>query len=152
MSNSPGLCQSFKKDLLNGVHAFSIATGGKVAADSFYGALYSTTANLSPTTTTAYTSQGEISASGSYVAGGIAISNSTAPNTTAGSAYWTPSSNLIFTSFTASNFDTLLIYNNTVSGKNAVGIFTFNSQSITAGTFTLTMPTNDNVTGLIRIA
>jgi len=152
MSNSPGLCQSFKKDLLNGVHAFSVASGGKVSADAFYGALYSATANLSPTSTTAYTTQGEVSASGSYVAGGVELTNSTAPNASSGTAYWTPSANIIITSFTASNFDSLLIYNNTVTGKNAVGIFSFNPQSITAGTFTLTMPTNSNTTGLIRIA
>jgi hypothetical protein len=31
-------------------------------------------------------------------------------------------------------------------------VFTFGSQSITAGTFTLTMPTNDASNALIRIA
>jgi hypothetical protein len=31
-------------------------------------------------------------------------------------------------------------------------VFTFTAQTITAGTFTLTMPTNDASTGLLRIA
>jgi hypothetical protein len=31
-------------------------------------------------------------------------------------------------------------------------VFTFGSQSVTSGTFTLTMPTNDLTTGLIRIS
>jgi hypothetical protein len=31
-------------------------------------------------------------------------------------------------------------------------VFTFSSQSITSGTFTITMPTNDSSTGLVRFA
>jgi hypothetical protein len=154
MANTAGLTQNFKQDILNGIHAFSAqsAAGGKASADTFYGSLYYASASLSPTTTTAYTSLGEITASGTYTAGGSAITNATAPATSGGTAYWTPSANLSWTTFTAAAFDTLLIYNNTVSGKNAVGIFTFSSQTITAGTFTLTMPTNNNTTALIRIA
>lgn len=152
MANTAGLCQSFKQDILNGVHAFSIATGGKAGADAFYGALYYATATLSPTTTTVYTTTGEITASGSYTAAGSAITNATAPTTSGGTAYWTPSGNLSWTSFSATAFDTLLMYNSTVAGKNAVGIFTFSSQTIASGTFTLTMPTNNSTTGLVRIA
>jgi hypothetical protein len=49
-------------------------------------------------------------------------------------------------------FDTVFIYNNTASGKNAVSVHTFGSQTITAGTFTLTMPTNNSSNALLRIA
>ena len=59
---------------------------------------------------------------------------------------------MTWTGVTITAFDTLLIYNSTVANKNAVGVFTFSSQSITSGTFTLTMPTNNSTTGLIRIA
>jgi hypothetical protein len=45
----------------------------------------------------------------------------------------------------------VLIYNST-QGDKAVSVHTFGSQTVTAGTFTLTMPTNDANTGLIRIA
>lgn len=155
MANTAGLCQSFKRDILNGIHAFSVATGGKGTVDSFYGALYYAAASpsLSPSTTTAYAATGEITASGTYATGGGVLTNSTAPSITGSTttAYWTPG-NLSFSSFTATAFDTLLIYNNTVSGKPAVGIFTFSSQTITSGTFTLTMPTNDATNALIRIA
>jgi len=48
-------------------------------------------------------------------------------------------------------FDTVLIYNQTQSNK-AVSVHTFGSQTITAGTFTLTMPANTNTTALIRLA
>jgi hypothetical protein len=51
----------------------------------------------------------------------------------------------------ATAFDALLIYNDTSAGKNAVGVFTFGSQTVTAGNFSLTMPTNDSSTGLIRL-
>ena len=44
-----------------------------------------------------------------------------------------------------------MIYNST-QGNKAVSVHTFGSQTITAGTLTLTMPTNDATTGLIRVA
>jgi hypothetical protein len=153
MANTAGLCQSFKKELLNGVHAFGTTnTRAGTGADAFYGALYYSTSTLAPTTTTAYTATGEITASGTYTASGTALTNATAPNASSGVAYWTPSANLSWTSFSATNFDTLLIYNTTVTGKPAVGIFTFSNQTIASGTFTLTMPANDTVSGLIRLA
>lgn len=150
MANTAGLCNSFKTDLMNGVHAFSVATGGKASADTFYGALYLTTGSLS-SSTTAYTTAGEVSSAG-YTSGGQSITNATAPANTGGTTYWTPSASMTWTGVTITGFDTLLIYNSTVSGKNSVGVFTFSSQSITSGTFTLTMPTNNSSTGLIRIA
>ena len=48
-------------------------------------------------------------------------------------------------------FDAVQIYNST-QGDKSVSIHTFGSQTVTAGNFTLTMPTNDATTGLIRIA
>ena len=46
----------------------------------------------------------------------------------------------------------MLLYNDTQSGDPAIAVYTFGSQTITAGTFTLTMPTNDGTTGLLRLA
>ena len=150
MANTAGLANSFKTDIMNGVHAFSISTGGKAAADTFYGALYYATATMS-SATTQYTTTSEVSSAG-YTAGGQAIANATAPTNTGGTTYWTPSGAMTWSGVTITAFDTLLIYNSTVANKNAVGVFTFSSQSITSGTFTLTMPTNNSTTGLIRIA
>ena len=48
-------------------------------------------------------------------------------------------------------FNCVMIYNST-QGNKAVSVHTFGDQTITAGTFTLTMPTNDSSTGLLRIA
>jgi hypothetical protein len=61
-------CTSFKKQLLEGVHDFR-AVGG----DTFKIALYTEAANLN-STTTAYTTTGEISGGG-YTAGGLALTN-----------------------------------------------------------------------------
>jgi hypothetical protein len=44
---------------------------------------------------------------------------------------------------TATAFDCVLIYNDTSATKLALSVHTFGSQTITAGTLTLTMPTND---------
>lgn len=58
---------SFKQQMLEGVHDF------RVGGDVFKLALYGPTANLN-SSTTAYTSTGEISASG-YTAGGVTLTN-----------------------------------------------------------------------------
>ena len=48
-------------------------------------------------------------------------------------------------------FDCVFLYNSTQSNK-AISAHTFGAQTITAGNFTLTMPTNDASNALIRIA
>jgi hypothetical protein len=49
------------------------------------------------------------------------------------------------------NYECLVVNNNTQSNK-AVSVHTFGSQTITAGTFTLTQPSNTTSTALIRLA
>ena len=62
------------------------------------------------------------------------------------------SASLVYTSVTLTTaFDAVLIYNSSQSDK-AVAVYTFGSQTVTSGTFTLTMPTNDSSTALLRIA
>ena len=119
-------------------------------ADTFKAALYLASATINASTT-AYTATGEVSGTG-YSAGGVTVTNATAPATSGTTAYWTPSASITFSSVTLSTaFDCVLIYNSTQSNK-AVSVHTFGSQTVTAGTFTLTMPTNDSSTGLIRLA
>ena len=158
MANTQAMCTAFMVDLLKGIHAFDTTNArGGTTKDTFNGALYYATATKDATTT-AYSATGEITASGSYGAGGIAFTNATAPtssgtaaNGSGNKAFWTPSASWTTGSgFTAAAFDTILVYNATATGKNAVSVHTFGSQTITAGTFTLTMPTNDGTTGLIR--
>jgi hypothetical protein len=110
--------------------------------------LASATINAS---TTAYSATGEVTGT-NYTAGGATVTNATAPATSGTTAYWTPSASITYTNVTLSTaFDTMLMYNSTQSNK-AVAVYTFGSQTITAGTFTLTMPTNDATTGLLRLA
>jgi hypothetical protein len=156
MANTASLCTSFLSDLLNGTHNFGTAPiRAATTADTFKGALYLASATYNAATT-AYSATGEVSGT-NYTAGGVTVTNANAPastntSSTAGTAYWTPSASLVYTNVTLSTaFDTVLIYNSTQSNK-AVGVYTFGSQTITAGTFTLTMPSNTTSTALIRIA
>jgi intracellular septation protein A len=153
MANTQALCTSFKVDLLNAVHAFN-GTGVPAhtvsTADTFKAALYLASATVNATTT-AYSATNEVSGTG-YTAGGVAVTFGTAPSSTSTTAFLTPSASIVFSSVTlATAFDAVLLYNSSQSNK-AVSVHTFGSQTVTAGTFTLTMPTNDSATGLIRLA
>lgn len=152
MANTAAICTSFKQELLNGHHAFGTAvTRGGTGADTFKLALFLASASLGAATT-AYSTTGELAATGNYTAGGVTLTNANAPATSGTTAYWTPSASASWTTFTSSGaFDCALLYNSSQSNK-AVSVFTFSSQSITAGTFTLTMPTNDATDGLLRLA
>lgn len=152
MANTAAVCTSFKQELLQGIHAFgtTVVRAG-TTADSFKMALFLATASLGAATAT-YSTTGELAATGNYTAGGNAVTNATAPSVSGTTAIWTPSANVQWTSFTSSGaFDAALLYNSTQSNK-AVAVFTFSSQTVTAGTFTLTMPANDASNALIRIA
>lgn len=154
MANSAGLCTSFKTELLLGAHQFGAVTLVSRTSltapttDTFKMALYQTTATIGPGTAT-YTSSGEVS-SANYTAGGEPVTNGTAPTATGTIAYWTPSASVSWTTVTFST-DCALLYNDT-QGDRAVGSYTFSTQNVTAGNFTLTMPANTNSTALIQIA
>ena len=145
------MCTSFKGEILTATHNFGTApVRASSTADTFKAALYLASATIDASTT-AYTSTGEVTGT-NYSAGGVAVTNATAPTTSGTTAYWTPSASIVYTNVTLSTaFDAVLIYNSTQSDKS-VSVHTFGSQTVTAGTFTLTMPTNDASTGLIRIA
>lgn len=152
MANTQAMCLSFKKEILTAYHNFgTTATRATTAADTFKAALYTTAATMN-SSTTAYTSASEVSGGG-YTAGGVTVTNANVPSTTGSTttAYWTPSASITYTSVTLTTaFDSVLIYNNT-QGNRAVSVHTFGSQTITAGTFTLVMPTNAAGTALINI-
>lgn len=156
MSNTQAMCTSFLSELMTATHNFGTApVRAATTADTFKAALYLTSATVNASTT-AYSSTGEVTGTG-YSAGGVAVTNGTAPlstntSATAGTAYWTPSASITYTSVTLTTaFDTVLIYNSTQSNK-AVSVHTFGSQTVTAGTFTLTMPSNTTSTALLRLA
>lgn len=150
-ANTQAICNSFRVELLNGIHAFgtTVVRAG-TTKDSFKAALYLASATMD-SSATAYTATGEVSGT-NYTAGGVAVTNGNAPANTGSTAYWTPSASLSWTTVTLSTaFDAVLIYNSTQSNK-AVAVYTFGSQTVTAGNFSLTMPTNDASTGLLRLA
>lgn len=154
MANTQAMCTSFKVELLNGHHAFGTSVvRGATTADSFKAALYLASATTNAANTV-YTVTGEVSGTG-YVAGGVDLTGAVdwiAPASSGTTSFSTPTNNLVYTTVTlATAFDAVMIYNST-QGNKAVSVHTFGSQTITAGTFTLTMPVNDATTGLIRIA
>jgi hypothetical protein len=151
MANTQAMCTSFKGEILSGIHALgtTVIRAG-TGADTLKAALYLASATVNAATT-AYSVTGEVSGSG-YSAGGITVTNATAPTTSGTTGYWTPSASFTYTSVTLTTaFDAVLVYNSTQSNK-AISVHTFGSQTITAGTFTLTMPVSDATNALIRIA
>ena len=161
MANTQSMCTSFLGELLLGQHQFGTSTLVSRTSltapttDTFKAALYLVSATINANTTV-YSTTGEVTGT-NYTAGGVTVTNATAPtatnsSSTAGVAYWTPSASFVYTTVTLSTaFDTVLLYNSTQSNK-AVSVHTFGSQTITAGTFTLTMPSNTTTTALLRLS
>lgn len=127
-----------------------VALGAVVDGKTLKAALYLVSATTNGTNTV-YTATGEVSGTG-YTAGGVSVTNANTAGLTSTTAFWTPSASIAYTTVTlATAFDAAMLYSTTDTNRN-LGVFTFGSQTITAGTFTLTMPTNDSSTGLIRFA
>ena len=150
------MCTSFMGELLTATHNFGTAPiRAASTADTFRAALYLASATINAATTV-YTTSGEVTGAG-YSAGGIVVTNATPPtatnaSATAGVAFFTPSASLVYTAVTLTTaFDAVLIYNASQSNKS-VSVHTFGSQTITSGTFTLTMPANTTTTALLRLA
>jgi hypothetical protein len=151
MANSQAIATSFKKELMTGHHALgtTVVRAG-TGADAVKAALFLASASIGAGTAT-YTTTGEVTGT-NYTAGGVTVTNATAPNSSGTTAFWTPSASIVYTNVTlATAFDCVQLYNST-QGDKTIASFTFGSQTVTAGNFTLTMPTNDATTGLIRIA
>ena len=137
------MCTSFKVELLEGVHNFT--TGG----NSFKIALYTNSATLNASTT-AYTPTNEIGNTGSYTAGGGALTN--VSPTSSGTTAFTDFGDISFTTATITARGAL-IYNDTAAGDPAVAVLDFGSdKTSTSGTFTIQFPTADASNAIIRIA
>jgi hypothetical protein len=140
MANSQGI----------GYTTLQAALAAVVNSVTLKGALYLASATTGPSNTV-YTATGEVSGSG-YSAGGVSVTNGNTAGLTGGTTYWTPSATISFGTVTLSTaFDAVMIYDTGASNRN-IGVFTFGSQTVTAAPFSLTMPTNDSSTGLIRLA
>ena len=138
------MCTSFKVELMKGVHNFTTGTG-----DTFKLALYDNSASFTAATT-AYTATNEVAASGSYSAGGGALTNVTPSST--GTTAFTDFADLSFTAATITAYGAL-IYNDTAAGDPTVCVLDFGgAKTSTSGTFTIIFPTNDATSAIIRIA
>jgi len=143
MAITQALPNSFKKQLLDGDQDFSSAGG-----DVFKLALYVSTATLGASTT-AYTSTGEVAASGDYVAGGKALVNS--GTSVVSTVAFTDFADLSFTGVTITARGAL-IYNTSFSNA-AVAVLNFvTDKTATDGTFTIQFPAFTSTAAIIRIS
>ena len=138
------MCTSFKVELMQAVHNFTNGTG-----NTFKLALYDNSASFTAATT-AYTATNEVSASGTYTAGGGTLTNVTPASS--GTIAFTDFNDLSFTSATITAFGAM-IYNDTAAGNPSVCILDFGgAKTSTSGTFTIVFPTADASNAIIRIA
>jgi hypothetical protein len=138
------MCTSFKVQLMTATHNFTNGTG-----NTFKLALYDNSASFTAATT-AYTASNEVTASGTYAAGGGTLTNVTPTST--GTTAFTDFADLSFTSATITAFGAL-IYNDTAAGDPSVCVLDFGgAKTSTSGTFTIIFPTADASNAIIRIA
>lgn len=142
MAIQQAVCNSFKKEILEGIHDFE--SGG----DEFKLALYSSAANLSAATTV-YSVTNEVPDSGEYVAGGgVLQSQQTSLDTGVAIVDF---ADLSFTGVTLTARGAL-IYNTSESNK-AVCVLDFGSdKTATSGTFTIQFPAFTSAAAILRIA
>lgn len=142
------LCTSFKQQLLQGQHDFTNSSG-----HTFKLALYDNNASFTAATTD-YTVTNEVSASGSYSAGGGTLT--TVTPTTSGTTAFCDFADITFTSATITARGAL-IYNTTTGGgsgtTDTVAVLDFGSdKASTAGDFQIVFPTADAANAIVRIA
>ena len=145
------MCTSFKQQLLQGCHDFTLSTG-----DVFKLALYTNSASFTAATT-AYTATNEVAASGTYAAGGGTLTNVTP--TSSGTTAFTDFADLTFSSATITARGAL-IYNTTPNTTSSAGltnptvaVLDFGAdKTSTAGDFVIIFPTPDASNAIIRIA
>jgi hypothetical protein len=145
MAITSAICNSFKAEVLQGLHNFTASSG-----NTFKLALYTSSATLNKSTT-AYSSSNEISnTSGSaYSAGGATLTSVTPALSTDTACCDFSDVSYTSASFTANG---CLIYNDT-NGDRAVCAIAFGSdKTVTSGTFTIQFPTADASNAIIRIA
>jgi hypothetical protein len=144
---------SAKLELATATHNYTITTGnvfkialGKTSPTGTYGAA---TVNYSDLTG----NSDEVANGSGYTTGGFAwtAAQNITPQTTGTTAYWQWSVN---PSWTSASFSTVgcISYNSSASNK-AVYVGDFGgTQTVTSGTLTLVLPTNNSTTALLRLA
>ena len=156
MAISQAMCTSFKQEILQGIHNFTSGSGGGTttstgSGNAFKIALFTSSASLGAGTT-AYSSGNEASGTG-YSAGGAALTNVTP--TTSSTTALTDFSDVTWSSSTVTARGALIYNSSTTAGSanRAVLVLDFGSdKSSSSGDFTVTFPTADASSAIIRIA
>ena len=140
------IANSFKEDILQGVHDFTVGTG-----DTFKLALYDSSASIGAATTSySVSTAGQVPNTGQYAAGGGSLVNALV--SVVGSTAFVDFDDLSFTGVTLTARGAL-IYNDTEAGKNAVAVLDFGGdKTATAGTFTVQFPEANDTQAIIRIS
>ena len=151
--NGNFMCTSFKKELMTATHNFSSSSG-----DTFKLALYTNSAV--PTdfggsgtdmnySVTQYGATNEVGDSGSYTAGGGALTN--IDPLASGTVGYTDFDDLTFTTATITARGAI-IYNDTATGDPAVAVLDFGAdKTSTAGDFKIVFPDFTTTDAIIRI-
>jgi hypothetical protein len=137
------VCDSFKKELFEGVHTFGV--GG----DQFKLALYDNNASFTAATT-AYTTANEVAASGTYEAGGGLLTS--LPVTVSSNTVLVDFADISFTGVTFTSYGAL-IYNSSVSGNPAAFVLDFGGpKQALSETFTIVFPPFTLTQAFVRLA
>ena len=156
MAITQALCTSFKQELLQGVHNFTSGSGGGTttstgSGNAFKIALFTSSASLGAGTT-AYSTSNEASGTG-YTAGGNALTNVT-PTTSSPTAL-TDFADTTWSSYSITARGALIYNSSTTAGSanREVLVLDFGSdKESSSGDFTITFPTADSSSAIIRIA
>jgi hypothetical protein len=141
------ICNSFKKELLQGKHDFD------TSSDTYKLAMFTSQATLGASTTN-YATSNEVSSPSGYTAGGKALVNQ-GVKVSSGVAI-TDFADLSFTGVTLTARGAL-IYNTTTDGgsntTDAVAVLNFGAdKTATSGTFTIQFPAFTTSASILRLA
>jgi|TARA_A100001015_G_scaffold275262_1_gene332410 hypothetical protein len=140
MAITQAVCNSFKQELLQGLHDLD--------GHTLKLALYTSSATLGPTTT-AFSTTNESSGT-NYTSGGATIANVAVA--VSGTVAYVDFDDVSFSSATISDAAGALIYNSSASDR-AIAVIDFGStKSVSAGTLTISLPSASASTALIRIS
>ena len=140
MAITQAVCNSFKQELLQGLHDLD--------GHTLKLALYTSSATLGPTTT-AFSTTNESSGT-DYTSGGATISNVAV--SLSGTVAFVDFDDVSFSSATISDAAGALIYNSSASNR-AIAVLDFGStKSVSGGTLTVSLPSASATTALIRIS
>lgn len=151
MASTTAMCTSFKAELAQAIHNFTVTSGHvfkvaliKVAPTGTYGAASTNYSNITG-------NSDEVTGTG-YTAGGFAFTaaQNVTPATSGTTAFWSWTVNPNWTTSTIST-TACMIYNSSASNKS-VSVHDFGGTvSTVSGTLTLTLPSNDANNAVLRL-